>query len=1127
MHTPSFGMPRGRARSRTRYPVVAAVAVAALAGSALPALASPAAPHAAGSAWGKKTDIALPPLAGGTNTAPASKRAAPPSADRQAWHTHQQTRAAANSPRTSTRSGMTSAGTPPQGQGEVPWHTYYGLRLSKSVAVKVDYSTGNLLVAATDFDIAGVAGKLTWTRTYNSLDAPWGSVSHAWWLGYERYLDTDPTTSVDLYDQSGARVSFTKNADGSFTAPAGYSLDLKKNSDGTYTLTDRKSGTRDTYDQYGNLTRIADRNGNHQSVERDRDANNAVTGIKVTDDGSGRSITLERQDATHWNAHDSTGRTVKYHLDSSGRIDETTDAEGNVTKYNWDSDGRLSKITTSESRAILFGYDDQNRLTSYKQFYEAGGSGGGEPTWTLGYSAATPYAAGTTTVTDPTSKSTTYEHNADGEVATVTDPLKHHRAKTYTKHLTQTATDALGTGNTPGNVTTYGWDNRNNPTSAKLPTGALASFTPWLNKAGMDVPDTFTTPDNTKTAYGYDAVGNTTSVAVSGTGGSTTSSTYNPSTPTCGGFAGQRCTIKDARGKTTSFTYDDQGNLTKSAPPAPQGATTATYDALGRPRTVTDGRGITSTYTYDNLDEVRKVTTSGGLSVTYVYDLDGNLTQRTDQTGTVKHAYDGLGRETVRTLQDDSQSVLTYTPDGNVDTYTDPSGTTDYTWDDADRLRYLKAPDGRTTTYDYDANDHRTTTTYPGNTVQSVILDADGKPTAIKATSPKGTLVDLAYTYTYRPAGASADKNGVKIYTRTDNLDTTHRKTTYTYNDAGRLNQANDTNSAGAASGSWLYCYDAAGNLTNTGTGPTCPSGTAYGYNDAGQLTTKAGSSAGWSYDANGNETAANPAGGTARTGEAWNDFGQQTSITAGSTTYPVENADTGNTERIRIGDTWFHQTQTGLAASTTGNQDTGFVREPAGTLNSMTRDGKSYYYLTDATGNVLALTDPTGTRVNSYTYTPTGQPRTTPVEAVPQPYRYAGTYLDPTGLYKMGARSYDPNLARFTTTDPSGQETNAYLYAEGDPINRTDPSGLFSGWKDFVVGAVATVAVGAAAAVVGAACGATAGVACAVAGGVTGGLWAGAAAGGTAAALGVSTEGAVFGGVAAGIFGPFVPGFK
>ncbi|WP_346346930.1 RHS repeat-associated core domain-containing protein [Streptomyces sp. MBT27] len=54
------------------------------------------------------------------------------------------------------------------------------------------------------------------------------------------------------------------------------------------------------------------------------------------------------------------------------------------------------------------------------------------------------------------------------------------------------------------------------------------------------------------------------------------------------------------------------------------------------------------------------------------------------------------------------------------------------------------------------------------------------------------------------------------------------------------------------------------------------------------------------------------------------------------------------------------------------------------------------------------------------------------------------GTYLDPTGLYNMGARSYNAHLARFTTTDPSGQETNPYLYAAGDPINYNDPTGLF-----------------------------------------------------------------------------------
>ncbi|MFD1829292.1 RHS repeat-associated core domain-containing protein [Streptomyces desertarenae] len=63
----------------------------------------------------------------------------------------------------------------------------------------------------------------------------------------------------------------------------------------------------------------------------------------------------------------------------------------------------------------------------------------------------------------------------------------------------------------------------------------------------------------------------------------------------------------------------------------------------------------------------------------------------------------------------------------------------------------------------------------------------------------------------------------------------------------------------------------------------------------------------------------------------------------------------------------------------------------------------------------------------------------------MPQPYRFTGTYLDPTGLYKMGARYYDPHLGRFTQPDPSGHETNPYLYATGDPVNRTDPTGLFS----------------------------------------------------------------------------------
>ncbi|MDQ0798156.1 hypothetical protein QFZ58_006644 [Streptomyces sp. B1I3] len=44
-----------------------------------------------------------------------------------------------------------------------------------ALVARVDYSTGNLMLAGTDFDIAGVGQSLQLARTYNSLDAPAGA----------------------------------------------------------------------------------------------------------------------------------------------------------------------------------------------------------------------------------------------------------------------------------------------------------------------------------------------------------------------------------------------------------------------------------------------------------------------------------------------------------------------------------------------------------------------------------------------------------------------------------------------------------------------------------------------------------------------------------------------------------------------------------------------------------------------------------------------------------------------------------------------------------------------------------------------------------------------------------------
>ena len=76
-------------------------------------------------------------------------------------------------------------------------------------------------------------------------------------------------------------------------------------------------------------------------------------------------------------------------------------------------------------------------------------------------------------------------------------------------------------------------------------------------------------------------------------------------------------------------------------------------------------------------------------------------------------------------------------------------------------------------------------------------------------------------------------------------------------------------------------------------------------------------------------------------------------------------------------------------------------------------------------------------------TTAPKGVTEPTETKGAEQHYRFAGTYQDPTTTHHIGARHYDPRIGRFTQPDPSGQETNPYLYAAGDPVNMIDPNGL------------------------------------------------------------------------------------
>ncbi len=111
---------------------------------------------------------------------------------------------------------------------------------------------------------------------------------------------------------------------------------------------------------------------------------------------------------------------------------------------------------------------------------------------------------------------------------------------------------------------------------------------------------------------------------------------------------------------------------------------------------------------------------------------------------------------------------------------------------------------------------------------------------------------------------------------------------------------------------------------------------------------------------------------------------------------------------------------------------------------------GKIYYYIQElqGAGNILGLIDTTGAIKNRYSYGPWGVLEDS-IEAVANPLRFTGREWDSdVRLYYYRARYYDPVLGRFIAEDPAGLDggIDPYAYAGDDPVNRTDPTGL---WYD------------------------------------------------------------------------------
>ena len=100
------------------------------------------------------------------------------------------------------------------------------------------------------------------------------------------------------------------------------------------------------------------------------------------------------------------------------------------------------------------------------------------------------------------------------------------------------------------------------------------------------------------------------------------------------------------------------------------------------------------------------------------------------------------------------------------------------------------------------------------------------------------------------------------------------------------------------------------------------------------------------------------------------------------------------------------------------------------------------YSYLCNDHGDVVALLDKNGKKVNTYKYDIWGKLLKFE-ETVPNAIRYSHEYYDDeSGFYYLRGRYYSPDIRRFTTPDPAEDGINWYAYCGNNPIYCFDPLG-------------------------------------------------------------------------------------
>jgi RHS repeat-associated protein len=665
--------------------------------------------------------------------------------------------------------------------------------------------------------------------------------------------------------------------------------------------------------------------------------------------------------------------------------------------------------------------------------------------------------------------------------------------------LTATGLGGVSLSNSIFNNTFLSYNSRGQLLSTTDPTGIVMSLTydSSTEKMLTSTMDFGTGRLNLETSFGYDSVGNVTS-------------------------------ITDPRSNTTNFEFDAERRLIQKTDPTPFNfITNWQYNANGwltsLEKQITGSSYQIWGWVYLANGMVQTVTDPLGYQLGFTYDELARLTKRTDAEGRqYQFAYDALSR--ISTITDPMNVVAdsrAYTANGMLASRKDAnSNVTLYQYDGFDRLSQTGYPDTSTEQYTYDANNNvltmktrigdtitntfdvlnRLITKQPGSLpLQSLAYDLVGRQLSISTPVDGSNPASGSYGYSYDTAGRLVQQTMPNGDTVGYQLDQNGNRTQLIYPDGyyaeyayDQLNRLTTISLNGSTSASVSFEYDELSRRTQMSYDNGCVTNYAYALNN--DLTSLqhlfVGSAVTFQFACNNVHQIVGlsadditflwePSASSTVTYATANDLNQYASVGGIDYSYSGNGCLTGGPQSATF-DSLNRVTQI-VSGSTTNNYwtdplnrqarksvngtDTNYLYNgqqliatynDSGTLLSrfipglgldehfidITGSGNVYLH-TDRIGSVIAETNASGALLNKFSFSPFGESSSVSSSN----FGYTGQRYDSEiGLYNYKMRYYSPSIGRFLQPDPlgyDGGDLNLYAYVGNDALNATDPMGL------------------------------------------------------------------------------------